>query len=100
MSIEDEKAIDLKIKIDRIMESEIGDYLKIAQESDEKEAVRLLLGLDPYDSKYETLRDLQAEVAKIQEDVLLAAKVNTYFEAAIIKGMQAEELLSSEEEIT
>lgn len=100
MSDDIDKAIDLKIQIERLIESEVGDYLEEAREQDEREAVLALLALNPFDAKFTQLSQLQSEIAKIQENVMLARKVNTYFANAILNGNQAEELLSSEEEMT
>lgn len=83
-------------KIKAFIAGEIGQYLMSARDRDEQEAIGELLALDPFE--YLTLAKLQNEIAKIQENVVLARKVHAYLGDAIIRGQQADELLMSKEE--
>jgi endonuclease/exonuclease/phosphatase (EEP) superfamily protein YafD len=97
MSQEDElaRAGQLGDEVKAFIEGPIGQLILKAKDIDEQQAVSELMLLDPY--KYKTLGDLQGAIAKLQENVILAGKVNAYLADAIIRGNQADELLMSEE---
>lgn len=98
MSDEDQlvKAGEVGDKVRAFVESDIGKLILKGADADRTEAIKGLLELDPFG--YNNLPDLQNALAKIQENVVLAGKVQAYLGDAIIRGDQADQLLMSQED--
>lgn len=84
------------IEAEKFLESHIGQYLVGCGIQDEEHAIISLLDFNPYD--YSTLGELQTALAKLQQDVHIARKVQGYLTDAIVKGTQAEEIIINNEE--
>ena len=75
---------------------QLGENLEARRAQDERIAVNRLLKLNPYE--YDSLEKLRGAIAQIQENVILARKVNAYFADAILEGNEAEMLLDTQED--
>lgn len=98
MSDEDQlvQAGEAADKVRAFIESEVGQLILAAADQDEREAFKELLTIDPFE--FTDLPTLQNTIAKIQENVMLSRKINSYLGDAIIRGDQADEILMSKEE--
>lgn len=87
---------ELGIQIQNFISTDVGRYLIGCRDQDENDATDKLLNLDAF--QYSTLGELQSAITKIQQDILTAKKVHGYLSDAIIRGNQAEEILSTIED--
>ena len=92
------EAMEDMIAVEGFTESPLYKVLEKRQAIDEQTAFKEFLELDPY--TYTTLPDLQNKLAKIQENVLISRRVNTYFYETILIGREVEETLTAEEDLT
>lgn len=88
MSIKDAE-IELGLKAEQFIESDIGKLLIGKSEQDFEKARDELLGIDPW--KFSTLADLQNAILAIQQEARTAQRIKDYLTETIITGQQADQ---------